>query len=139
MQEEFDMTTYIKKSIAKQYVEFGAPLNPEEYNNLGETWQDYLDNKWVPLSNEQIAFHKANPNATVKEVWDMRITPTPPRTLEQAKQEKKAQFPNHRQDTSDGTRPGGPGNDIEERNGEGRVSPPSVREGGRTVSVPSVM
>jgi hypothetical protein len=91
--------TYIKKSISKQYVEFGAPLNPEEYNNLGTTWQDYLDNKWVPLSNEQIAFHKANPNATVKEVWDMQITPTPPRTLEQAKQEKIAQIEGY--DSSD--------------------------------------
>lgn len=80
--------TYIKKSIAKQYVEFEAPLSSEEYNNLGTTWQDYLDNKWVPLSDAQIAFYKTNPNATVKEVWDMQITPTPPRTLEQAKREK---------------------------------------------------
>ena len=84
--------TYIKKSIPKQYVEFETPLNPEEYNNLGETWQDYLDNKWVPLNNEQIAFHKANPTATVKEVWDMQITPTPTRTLEQAKREKLTQI-----------------------------------------------
>ena len=53
-----------------------------------------MDNKWVPLSNEQIAFHKANPNATVKEVWDMQITPVPVpvRTLEQAKQEKMEQI-----------------------------------------------
>lgn len=80
--------TYIKKSIAKQYVEFEAPLSPEEYNNLGTTWQDYLDNKWVPLSKQQVKFHKDNPNATVKEVWDMQFAPTPPRTLEQAKQEK---------------------------------------------------
>lgn len=80
--------TYIKKSIPKQYVEFETALSPEEYNNIGATWQDYLDNKWVLLSNEQMAFHKANPTATVKEVWDMQITPTPPRTLEQAKQEK---------------------------------------------------
>ena len=86
------MVTYIKKSIAKQYVEFESPLSPEEYNNLGTTWQDYLDNKWVPLSNEQIAFHNEHPSATVKEVWDMQITPTPPRTLEQAKQEKIAQI-----------------------------------------------
>lgn len=84
------MVTYIKKSIAKQYVEFESPLNPEEYNNLGTTWQDYLDNKWVPLSNEQIAFHNEHPSASVKEVWDMQITPTPPRTLEQAKQDKIA-------------------------------------------------
>lgn len=84
--------TYIKKSIAKQYVEFEAPLSPEEYNNIGTTWQDYLDNKWVQLSKQRVKFHKDNPTATVKEVWDMQITPTPLRTLEQAKQEKIAQI-----------------------------------------------
>jgi hypothetical protein len=91
-QGEFNMAnvTYIKKSIPKQYVEFETPLNPEEYNNIGTTWQDYLDNKWVRLSDAQVSFRNEHPTATVKEVWDMRITPTPPRTLEQAKQEKVA-------------------------------------------------
>lgn len=80
---------YIKKSIGKTYVEFDKPLSPEEYNNLGSTWQDYLNNLWVQLSDEQIEFHNTNPNATVKEVFDMAITPSPARTLEQAKIEKK--------------------------------------------------
>ena len=90
------MTTYIKKSIAKQYVEFESPLNPEEYNNLGTTWQDYLDNKWVSLSKQQVKFHKDNPTATVKEVWDMALAE---RTLEQAKASKTSEIENY--DTSD--------------------------------------
>jgi hypothetical protein len=36
---------YIKKSIAKHFVDFAEPLSAEEYNNLGETWEDYWDNK----------------------------------------------------------------------------------------------
>lgn len=76
---------YIKRSIAKTYVDFAEPLNPEEYNNIGETYEDYLDNKWVLLSDEQVAFHEAHPTASVKEVWDMELTPTPVRTLEEAK------------------------------------------------------
>lgn len=79
---------YIKKSIAKHFVDFAEPLKAEEYNNLGETWEDYLDNKWVLLSDEQKAFYEANPNATVKEVWDMELTPPHVRTLDEAKREK---------------------------------------------------
>lgn len=79
---------YIKKSIAKHFVDFAEPLSSNEYNNLGETWQDYLDNKWVLLSDEQISFYEEHPTATPKEVFDMELTPVPARTLEQAKQEK---------------------------------------------------
>lgn len=79
---------YIKRSIAKPYVDFAEPLKAEEYNNLGESWQDYMDDKWVLLNDDQKAFYEANPNASVKEVWDMQITPAPERTLEQAKREK---------------------------------------------------
>lgn len=83
---------YIKKSIAKHFVDFAEPLSPEEYNNLGETWQDYLNNLWVLLSDEQVAFHEENPNASVKEVWDMELTPPHVRTLEEAKMEKEMQI-----------------------------------------------
>lgn len=43
---------YIKKSIAGHFVDFAEPLSAEEYNNLGESWEDYIDNKWVLLSDE---------------------------------------------------------------------------------------
>ena len=83
---------YIKKSIAKHFVDFAEPLKAEEYDNLGETWEDYLDNKWVLLSDEQKAFYEANPNASVKEVWDMELTPPHVRTLDEAKSEKIMQI-----------------------------------------------
>lgn len=79
---------YIKQSIAKHFIDFAEPLSAEEYNNLGETWQDYVDNKWVLLNEEQRAFYIGHPNAVPKEVWDMEIFPKPERTIEQAKQEK---------------------------------------------------
>ena len=79
---------YIKKSVASHFVDFAEPLSAEEYNNLGETWEDYVDNKWVLLNDAQKAFYEANSNASVKEVFDMQITPAPERTLEQAKNEK---------------------------------------------------
>ena len=67
-------------------------FNPVLYNNVGDTYQDFLDNKWVLLSDEQVAFHEEHPTATVKEVWDMEITPIPPRTLEDAKAEMIAKI-----------------------------------------------
>lgn len=78
---------YIKKNHSTHFVEFSEALNPELYDNLGSTWQDYLDNKWVILSDEQVAFRDEHPNASVKEVYDMEIV-VPVRTLEMAKQEK---------------------------------------------------
>lgn len=83
---------YIKLSIAGHFVEFAEPLKAEEYNNLGSTYEDYLNNKWVLLSDEQVAFHEEHPTASVAEVWNMEITPVPPRTLEQAKSEKLMQI-----------------------------------------------
>lgn len=83
---------YIKKSQCGKFIEFNEPLNAEEYNNLGETWEDYLDNKWIMLSEEQIAFHEANADATVEEVFNMTHVPAPVRTLEQAKEEKIRQI-----------------------------------------------
>lgn len=79
---------YIKQSIAKHFIDFAEPLSAEEYKNLGDTWQDYVDNKWVLLNEEQRAFYIGHPNAVPKEVWDMEMFPKPERTIEQAKQEK---------------------------------------------------
>jgi hypothetical protein len=78
---------YIKKSIAKHFVEFADLLKSEEYNNLGETWQDYEENKWVLLNDKQVEFYQEHPGASPKEVWDRQII-VPVKTLEQAKQEK---------------------------------------------------
>lgn len=82
------MYTYIKQSISKHFVTFEEPLSSEEYNNIGENWQDYLDNKWVLLTEEQVVFHEEHPSASVFEVWNMEITPPHVRTLEEAKEEK---------------------------------------------------
>ena len=79
--------TYIKLDINGYYIEFEEMFNPDLYNNLGETYRDFLDNKWVLLSDEQVAFHGEHPSASVKEVWDMQLTPEPVRTLAQAKRE----------------------------------------------------
>ena len=80
---------YIKLSVSKHYLEYEAPLSAEEYDNIGETWQDYVDNKFVPLSEEQVAFRDNNPTANVKEVWDMKLNvPSEEELLRRAKENK---------------------------------------------------
>ena len=81
------MYTYIKQSIAKHFVTFETPLKPEEYNNLGSTYEDYLNNLWVLLSDEQAAFHEEHPELSPYYVWNMELPPVYVRTLEDAKRE----------------------------------------------------
>lgn len=83
------MKTYIRQNIRGYYIEFDDVIDSQYWEGkTGTTWQDFLDGKWVMLSDEQVAFHKSHPEANVKEVLDMQITPAPERTVEQAKAEK---------------------------------------------------
>lgn len=81
--------TYIKIDASGNYVTLNEPLDENLYN-LGSSYEDYLDNKWVLLSDKQVAFHEENPNATVYEVWNMELTPTPERTIDDAKSNMNA-------------------------------------------------
>ena len=78
---------YIKKNVRGYFVELPEELTSDLYDNLGETYADYLNNKWVKLSDDQIAFREANPSASVREVWDMALTPPYERTVEDARHE----------------------------------------------------
>ena len=80
---------YIKRNIEEIYREYPEPFNPELNSNLGTTYEDFLCNKWVPLTDEQIAFHEQNPTASVKEVFDMQIYEKP---IEQVRQQKLQQI-----------------------------------------------
>lgn len=77
---------YIKRGLG--YVEFDTPISTElNGNDLGTTWEDYNNGKFVLLSAEQLAFKGEHPTASIKEVLDMQMTPTHVRTLEDAKNE----------------------------------------------------
>ena len=78
---------YIKSSILNKFIDFTEPLKDNEYN-IGETWEDYINNKWILLSDEQVKFLEQNPSAFPDEVWNMQLYQKPERTLRQAKFEK---------------------------------------------------
>lgn len=66
---------YIKKSQPGKFLEFTEQFNEELFNNVGESWEDYEDGKWVLLNQEQVEFHIKHPKATEKEVWNMKLSP----------------------------------------------------------------
>lgn len=77
---------YIQKEVIGFYMESELQLNPALYG-VGTTWEDFIGFKYVLLSDEQVAFHVANPEASVAEVWNMELTPPHVRTLDEAKHE----------------------------------------------------
>lgn len=78
---------YIKKSHKGHFLKLDVELAPRLYNNIGTTWEDFMADMWIYLSDEQVAFMEANPKASAKEVFDMALTPASVRTIEDAKRE----------------------------------------------------
>ena len=69
---------------------------PASYK-IGQSLDDYNNGAYLALSDEQVAFHAAHPNATPLEVWHMELTPAPepmpdPDPLETARQAKLAEI-----------------------------------------------
>lgn len=62
---------YIKIDIEGNYVSFDFELDGNY--KVGSTWQDYLDGKFVPLTDEQLRFKEENPTAGVDEVFNMSL------------------------------------------------------------------
>lgn len=86
------MVTYIKSDVRKIYIQLENELDPQLYQNIGTTWEDYVNNKFVKLSEQQVAFKSANPSAKVREVWNMELDPVHVRDINDAKSEKKSEL-----------------------------------------------
>lgn len=96
------MKTYIRRNISGYYIEFPEEIDAQYWEGkIGTTYEDFLMDKWIELSDEQLAFHNNHLNASIKEVLEMQITPVAPhvRTLEEAKEEKISQIKEY--DSSD--------------------------------------
>lgn len=80
------MNTYINKAIKGFFIGYDFLLD-ENYRQ-GTTYEDFLAGNWVRLSAEQTAFKEAHPDATVREVMAMQLTPAREPTLEEVKEAK---------------------------------------------------
>lgn len=64
--------TYITKGNKLTYIGLNDPLDPTSYN-IGESYEDYMAGKWVLLSEDQVQFKEEHPDATVEEVFNMKL------------------------------------------------------------------
>lgn len=64
---------YIQKQLGFY---FSKVLLGDTYN-VGTALEDYNNGAYLPLSDEQVAFHEAFPDATPLQVWNMEIPSTP--------------------------------------------------------------
>lgn len=64
--------TYITKENKLTYIGLNDLLDPSS-NDIGESFDDYLAGKWVLLTADQVQFREANPDATVEEVFNMKL------------------------------------------------------------------
>ena len=69
--------TYITKKNKLTYIGLNDLLDPS-CNDIGESYLDFLAGKWVLLSEEQVLFKKEHPDATIREVLDMKIAEKDP-------------------------------------------------------------
>lgn len=60
--------------------------------NVGSTYDDYSDGQYVRLSNDQVAFMNANQNASIREIWDMKLNPPYVPTVEAVREGKIAEI-----------------------------------------------
>ena len=85
------MKTYIRKNIRGYYIDFPEEIDAEYWaGKIGSTYDDFKDDKWILLSDEQVAFHTEHPAANVQQVLAMTLPEPYTRTLEDAKREKIA-------------------------------------------------
>lgn len=63
---------YITKENKLTYIGLNDPLDTTCYN-IGKSYEDYMAGKWVLLSEEQVLFKEEHPDATVEEVFNMKL------------------------------------------------------------------
>ena len=63
---------YLQRDIERNQIEFDFELDSENYT-IGKTWSDYINGRWIPMSDAQIAFADEHPTASAKEIFDMKL------------------------------------------------------------------
>lgn len=65
------MNIYIKINLKKKYFKTDDNLAYIDayVGRIGNSWEDYLNGKFVKLNNKQIEYMKKHPNASIREIW----------------------------------------------------------------------
>lgn len=78
------MFTYLKNDIKNKTISFEIQL-PNNAYEIGSTYEDYVNGKWILLNEEQITFYNDNPNASAQEIIEMKMQPINIDIVKQAK------------------------------------------------------
>ena len=94
------MKTYIRKSIKGYYIEFPEEIDAQYWEGkIGTTYEDFQNDKWILLSDEQLAFKEEHPGLSIQNIIEMTEPAPQQRTLEDAKKDKIAEIESY--DNSD--------------------------------------
>lgn len=62
---------YVNKAIPGSFIDYNEELDQDYWEGkIGYTYEDYENDKWVLLTEEQANFHLQYPEASVKEVFE---------------------------------------------------------------------
>jgi hypothetical protein len=76
---------YIKKYVPGDHFILNKKLDSAYYDNIGDTLEDFENNKFVLLNDEQVEFLNNNPEASMKEVYNMKLDSKAEPTVEDVK------------------------------------------------------
>lgn len=68
------MYTYLKNDIENTVITLPNELPTDAYI-VGTSFDDYVNGKWVLLTQEQVDFYNTNPTASPKEILQMKLDP----------------------------------------------------------------
>lgn len=89
--------TYINRDIYPKMLVQDEPLDSNYYQ--GNSYEEYANNNpapWIELSKDQLAFKEANPDATAKEIIEMKLDEK--RLLDKAKSNKYQEINSYKKD-----------------------------------------
>lgn len=78
------MFTYLKNDINNTTISFEIQL-PNDAYEIGSTYEDYINGKWILLNEKQISFYNENPSANSQEIIEMKMQPINIDIVKQAK------------------------------------------------------
>lgn len=81
---------YVNIDSASKVINLDFEL--DDNYEVGTTYEDYLDGKWVPLNKDQEEFYNTHPSASIREIFDCELTPPYEPSLDDLKNMKVSEI-----------------------------------------------
>lgn len=81
---------YVNIDSASKVINLDFEL--DDNYEVGTTYEDYLDGKWVKLNADQEEFYNTHPSASIREIFDCELTPPYELSLDDLKNMKVSEI-----------------------------------------------